>query len=43
MLPDGLAELGCRVDVVRVYRTSADGAGSDALRDALAERAASMR
>ena len=36
VLPDGLTERGCRVDVVPVYRTSADGAGAGALRDALA-------
>ena len=36
VLPDGLTERGCRVDVVPVYRTSGDGAGAGALRDALA-------
>ncbi|HEX7981711.1 MAG TPA: uroporphyrinogen-III synthase, partial [Gemmatimonadaceae bacterium] len=36
VLPDGLTERGCRVDVVPVYRTASDGAGSGALRDALA-------
>src|SRR5439155_12099314 len=36
VLPDGLTQRGCRVDVVPVYRTSGDGAGSGALREALA-------
>jgi uroporphyrinogen III methyltransferase/synthase len=36
VLPDGLTERGCRVDVVPVYRTSGDGAGAGALREALA-------
>jgi uroporphyrinogen III methyltransferase/synthase len=35
VLPAGLRALGCTVDVVRLYRTVSDGAGSDALRDAL--------
>ena len=35
VLPDGLAERGCRVDVVPVYRTASDGAGAGALREAL--------
>ena len=35
VLPDGLTERGCRVDVVPVYRTASDGAGSGALREAL--------
>ena len=36
VLPAGLGSLGCRVDVVNVYRTASDGAGAGALRDALA-------
>ncbi|HTK46803.1 MAG TPA: uroporphyrinogen-III C-methyltransferase [Gemmatimonadaceae bacterium] len=36
VLPEGLANRGCTVDVVPVYRTASDGAGSAALRDALA-------
>jgi uroporphyrinogen III methyltransferase/synthase len=36
VLPEGLADRGCTVDVVPVYRTGSDGAGSAALRDALA-------
>jgi uroporphyrinogen III methyltransferase / synthase len=36
VLPEGLTERGCRVDVVPVYRTSGDGAGAGALREALA-------
>ena len=35
VLPEGLAERGCRVDVLPVYRTASDGAGSGALREAL--------
>jgi len=35
VLPEGLADRGCTVDVVPVYRTASDGAGSGALRDAL--------
>jgi uroporphyrinogen III methyltransferase/synthase len=35
VLPDGLADMGCTVDVVPVYRTASDGAGSGTLRDAL--------
>jgi len=35
VLPEGLASRGCTVDVVPVYRTASDGAGSGALRDAL--------
>lgn len=35
-LPEGLANRGCTVDVVPVYRTASDGAGSAALREALA-------
>jgi len=35
VLPDGLAALGCTVDVVNVYRTASDGAGAGALREAL--------
>jgi uroporphyrinogen III methyltransferase/synthase len=37
VLPEGLAGLGCRVDVVSVYRTASDGAGAGALRDALTQ------
>ena len=37
VLPDGLLHLGCDVDVVRVYRSVSDGAGSDLLRAALAD------
>jgi uroporphyrinogen III methyltransferase/synthase len=36
VLPEGLANRGCTVDVVPVYRTASDGAGSAALREALA-------
>src|SRR6185295_14271189 len=36
VLPEGLTERGCRVDVVPVYRTASDGAGSGVLREALA-------
>jgi uroporphyrinogen III methyltransferase / synthase len=36
VLPEGLANRGCTVDVVPVYRTASDGAGSAALRVALA-------
>ena len=36
VLPEGLAGMGCTVDVVTVYRTASDGAGAGALRDALA-------
>ena len=36
VLPEGLAKRGCRVDVVPVYRTASDGAGSGVLREALA-------
>jgi uroporphyrinogen III methyltransferase/synthase len=35
VLPDGLTDRGCRVDVVPVYRTASDGAGSGVLREAL--------
>jgi uroporphyrinogen-III synthase len=35
VLPEGLTNRGCRVDVVPVYRTASDGAGSGALREAL--------
>jgi uroporphyrinogen III methyltransferase/synthase len=35
VLPNGLRELGCDVEVVRVYRSVSDGAGGDALRAAL--------
>ena len=35
VLPGGLADRGCTVDVVPVYRTASDGAGSGALREAL--------
>jgi len=35
VLPAGLADRGCTVDVVPVYRTASDGAGSGALREAL--------
>jgi uroporphyrinogen III methyltransferase/synthase len=35
VLPAGLGALGCTVDVVNVYRTSSDGAGAGALREAL--------
>jgi uroporphyrinogen III methyltransferase/synthase len=35
VLANGLTERGCRVDVVPVYRTASDGAGSGALREAL--------
>jgi uroporphyrinogen III methyltransferase/synthase len=35
VLPEGLARRGCTVDVVPVYRTASDGAGSGALREAL--------
>jgi uroporphyrinogen-III synthase len=38
VLPEGLAERGCRVDVLPVYRTASDGAGSGALRDALSAK-----
>jgi uroporphyrinogen III methyltransferase / synthase len=36
VLPEGLAGMGCTVDVVTVYRTASDGAGAGALREALA-------
>ena len=36
VLPDGLRALDCQVDVVRIYRTEADGTGAVALRAALA-------
>jgi uroporphyrinogen-III synthase len=36
VLPAGLGALGCTVDVVNVYRTSSDGAGASALREAIA-------
>jgi uroporphyrinogen III methyltransferase/synthase len=35
VLPNGLAELGCTVDVVRAYRSVSDGEGAEGLRDAL--------
>jgi uroporphyrinogen III methyltransferase/synthase len=35
VLPAGLRALGCEVDRVAAYRTLADGAGAEALRDAL--------
>jgi len=38
VLPEGLASRGCTVDVVPVYRTASDGAGSGALREALSAR-----
>ena len=37
VLPNGLRALGCDVEVVRVYRSVSDGAGSDALRASLAD------
>ncbi len=37
VLPAGLRALGCTVDVVCAYRTESDGAGAEALRDALRE------
>jgi uroporphyrinogen III methyltransferase/synthase len=37
VLPDGLRALGCRVEVVRVYRSVSDGVGADALRAALGD------
>ena len=36
VLPDGLRELGCAVEVVRLYRSVSDGVGADVLREALA-------
>jgi uroporphyrinogen III methyltransferase/synthase len=38
VLPEGLADRGCTVDVVPVYRTASDGKGSSALREALSNR-----
>ncbi|MEO8334449.1 MAG: uroporphyrinogen-III C-methyltransferase [bacterium] len=35
VLPTGLVNLGCTVDIVRAYRTVHDGSGTDGLRDAL--------
>ena len=35
VLPDGLRELGCTVDVVRAYRSVSTGTGAELLRDAL--------
>jgi uroporphyrinogen-III synthase len=35
VLPNGLRELGCDVQVVTVYRSVPDGSGADALLDAL--------
>ncbi len=35
VLPDGLRELGCTVDVVRAYRSVSTGEGAGQLRDAL--------
>jgi uroporphyrinogen III methyltransferase/synthase len=35
VLPNGLAELGCTVDVIRAYRSVSDGEGAEQLRDAL--------
>jgi Uroporphyrinogen-III synthase len=35
LLPDGLRQLGCTVDVIRAYRSVSDGTGADVLRDAL--------
>ncbi|MEP6618463.1 MAG: uroporphyrinogen-III C-methyltransferase [bacterium] len=37
ILPIGLRELGCKVDVVHVYRSISDGEGVDALRTALSD------
>ena len=37
VLPSGLGVMGCDVEVVHVYRSVTDGAGSDALRAALAD------
>ena len=38
VLPSGLRAIGCEVEVVHVYRSVADGGGSDALRAALTAR-----
>ena len=35
VLPEGLRQLGCDIDVVHVYRSVSDGAGADVVRDAL--------
>jgi uroporphyrinogen III methyltransferase/synthase len=42
VLPNGLAELGCTVDLVRAYRSVSDGEGADQLRDALQDGAVDL-